>query len=71
MHSRTLQRIFPFSEKGPHLTAEEWMLILKALSAYQHYESYRPLYEKLRDELPIITETETWMNRAVRDAAGL
>lgn len=47
------------------------MLILKALSAYQHHESYRPLYEKLRDELPIITETETWMNRAVRDAAGL
>ena len=59
MHSRTVSSIFPFSEKGPSLTAEEWMLILKALSAYQHHESYRPLYEKLRDELPIITETDS------------
>lgn len=57
MHSRTVSSIFPFSEKGPGLTAEEWMLILKALSAYQHHKAYRPLYEKLRDELPIITET--------------
>jgi hypothetical protein len=57
MHSRTVSSIFPFSEKGPRLTAEEWMLILKALSAYQHHKAYRPLYEKLRDELPIITET--------------
>ena len=59
MHSRTVSSIFPFCEKGPRLTAEEWMLILKALSAYQHHESYRPLYEKLRDELPIITETDS------------
>ena len=57
MHSRTVSSIFPFYEKGPRLTAEEWMLILKALSAYQHQKAYRPLYEKLRDELPIITET--------------
>ncbi len=59
MHSRTVSKLFPFSEKGPRLTAGEWMLILKALSAYQHHESYRPLYEKLRDELPIITETDS------------
>lgn len=59
MHSRTVSSIFPFSEKGPRLTAEEWMLILKAISAYQHHESYRPLYEKLRAELPIITKAET------------
>lgn len=57
MHSRIVSSIFPFCEKGPRLTAEEWMLILKALSAYQHQKAYRPLYEKLRDELPIITET--------------
>lgn len=50
MHSRTVSSIFPFCEKGPRLTAEEWMLILKALSAYQHHKAYRPLYEKLRDE---------------------
>lgn len=59
MHSRTVSKLFPFSAKGPRLTAGEWMLILKALSAYQHHESYRPLYEKLRDELPIITETDS------------
>lgn len=58
MHSRTVSSIFPFSEKGPHLTAEEWMLILKALSAYQHHEAYRPLYKKLWDELPVITKTD-------------
>ena len=32
MHSRTVSSIFPFSEKEARLTAEEWMLILKALS---------------------------------------
>jgi len=58
MHSRTVSSIFPFSEKEPCFTVEEWMLILKALSAYQHHEEYRSLYEKLRDELPIITKTD-------------
>ena len=58
MHSRTVSSIFPYSEKEPTLTAEEWMLILKALSAYQHHEAYRSLYEKLRDELPLITKTD-------------
>ena len=51
MHTRTVSSILPFSEQGPRLTGEEWMLILKALSAYQHHESYQPLYEKLRAEL--------------------
>jgi|GEM_PF-6439397 len=32
---------------GPHLTTEEWGLILKALSAYRHNAVYRDLYEKL------------------------
>ena len=50
--------MFPFPEKGPHLTAEEWMLILEALSTYQHHKVYRPLYERLRAELPIVTKTE-------------
>lgn len=59
MHSRTVSSIFPFSEKGPRLTAEEWMLILQAMSAYQHHESYRALYEKLRAELPLLTKAET------------
>ncbi len=32
--------------------AEEWKMILDALSAYQHNEAYRALYEKLLAELP-------------------
>lgn len=32
---------------GRHLTAEEWDLILEALSAYQHHTLYRELYAKL------------------------
>ena len=31
----------------PHLTTEEWGLILKALSAYRHNAVYRKLYDKL------------------------
>lgn len=31
----------------PPLSAEEWGLILKALSAYRHNATYRELYEKL------------------------
>ena len=58
MHFHTIPSMFPFPEKGPHLTAEEWMLILEALSTYQHHKVYRPLYEKLRAELPIVTKTE-------------
>lgn len=29
------------------LTPEEWRLILKALSAYQHHAGFRAVYEKL------------------------
>ena len=32
--------------------AEEWKMILDALSAYQHNDAYLPLYEKLLAELP-------------------
>lgn len=32
---------------GPHLTSEEWELILKAVSAYKHNTTYRQLYDKL------------------------
>lgn len=32
---------------GPHLTSEEWELILKALRAYKHNAAYRQLYDKL------------------------
>lgn len=28
------------------LTAEEWALIVGALRAYRHHNTYRPLYEK-------------------------
>ncbi|WP_313138177.1 hypothetical protein [Paracoccus jeotgali] len=28
------------------LTPEEWLLLVNALQAYQHNETYRPLYEK-------------------------
>ena len=31
---------------GLRLTAEEWKLIVGALSAYQHNHTYRSLYEK-------------------------
>ena len=31
----------------PRLTAYEWELILQALSAYQHHNDFRELYEKL------------------------
>lgn len=29
------------------LTPEEWRLVLKALSAYQHHAGFRAVYEKL------------------------
>lgn len=32
---------------GLRLSAEEWRLIVSALSAYRHNQAYRPLYEKL------------------------
>ena len=32
---------------GPHLTSEEWELILRALRAYKHNAAYRQLYDKL------------------------
>lgn len=32
---------------GPRLTAEEWELILKAVSAYRHNATCRDLYDKL------------------------
>ena len=37
----------PAPSVAPRLTAEEWKLIVSALSAYQHNQTYRPLYEKL------------------------
>ena len=50
--SRQLQtnspyRSCPAPSAGLRLTAEEWKLIVSALSAYQHNQTYRPLYEKL------------------------
>ena len=52
MFSRPRHRISPASAEGPYLTGEEWVLILDALSAYQHNKAYLPLYEKLLAELP-------------------
>ena len=50
--SRQLQtnspyRPVPAPSAALRLTAEEWKLIVSALSAYQHNQTYRPLYEKL------------------------
>jgi len=42
--SASVSRII--APKAP-LSAEEWGLILKALSAYRHNVTYRELYEKL------------------------
>lgn len=36
----------PLSCKNVNFTREEWKLILKALSAYQHNEEFRAVYEK-------------------------
>ena len=33
--------------QAPALTLDEWSLILKALSAYQHHAGFRAVYEKL------------------------
>lgn len=42
----------PHSPKaGSYLTIEEWDLILEALSAYQHNDTYRSLYDKLGSAL--------------------
>ena len=54
MTSRQTQMNLPsFTFRSPpaglHLTVQEWALIVKALSAYQHNQTYRPLYEKLVD----------------------
>lgn len=50
--SRQLQTTSPYRpctapSVAPRLTAEEWKLIVSALSAYKHNQTYRPLYEKL------------------------
>ena len=50
--SRQLQtnspyRPCPAPSPALRLTAEEWKMIVSALSAYQHHQTYRPLYEKL------------------------
>jgi hypothetical protein len=37
----------PRSSADKRLTREEWALIVKILSDYQHNEAIRPLYEKL------------------------
>lgn len=47
MHSRQHQPSSPFYDPKRRLTAEEWALIMGALRAYQHNETYRALYEKL------------------------
>ena len=52
MTSRPLQSNSTFSacripEAGLGLAPDEWALILGALSAYQHNQTYRSLYEKL------------------------
>lgn len=39
--------VFRSPPAGLHLTGQEWALIVRALSAYQHNQTYRPLYEKL------------------------
>lgn len=52
MFSRPRHKICSATPEGPHLTGEEWALILDALSAYQHNDVYLPLYEKLLAELP-------------------
>ncbi len=39
----------PRSSADKRLTREEWALIVAVLSAYQHHEEIRPLYEKLVD----------------------
>lgn len=52
MFSRPRHRICSATSEGLHLTSEEWVLILDALSAYQHNDAYLPLYEKLLAELP-------------------
>lgn len=38
----------PVLAEEPALTHEEWKLVLKALSAYQHHTEFRTVYEKLR-----------------------
>lgn len=38
---------FRMPAEGLRLSAEEWELIMSALSAYQHNQAYRSLYEKL------------------------
>lgn len=52
MHSRQHQPSSPFYDPKRRLTAEEWVLIMNALRAYQHNEVYRALYEKLRERFP-------------------
>ena len=52
MISRQLQTNPPYRPGSApsatlRLTAEEWKLIVSALRAYQHNQTYRPLYEKL------------------------
>lgn len=38
---------YPVPAANLRLTAEDWKLILEALKAYQHNQTYRPLYQKL------------------------
>ena len=47
MHSRQHPPSSPFYEPKKRLTTDEWELIMDALSAYQHNQVYRSLYEKL------------------------
>ena len=52
MNSRSLLSNAPFvasslSGEALRLSAEEWALIVGALRAYRHNNTYRPLYEKI------------------------
>lgn len=41
----------PIPCKNINFTTDEWKLILKALSAYQHHAEFRAVYEKARQQV--------------------
>jgi len=47
LQTNTPSLVFRAPSAGVRLTAQEWEMIVGALSAYQHNQTYRPLYEKL------------------------
>lgn len=48
---------------GLRLTPEEWALIVGALRAYQHNNTYRPLYEKFAAQGAGVMAAETGAGR--------